>query len=216
MANYLIIGGHGKVALLASKILADEGHTLTSMIRNPDHWGDVEAAGAAPLVLDIEKASKQDLVDAMRGMDAVIWSAGAGGGDPARTRAVDRDAAKLSIDAAKEAGISRYIMVSYLHSRLDHGVPETEPFYTYAQSKAEADEHLRNSGLDYTVLGPGALTLEEATGKISVHTAETPDKTETSRANVALTIAAALRNPGSIGKTIGYSDGDTPIDEAIS
>ena len=216
MANYLIIGGHGKVALLASKILADEGHTVTSMIRNPDHSNDIKATGAEAVVLDVEHASKKDLVDSMRGMDAVIWSAGAGGGNPARTKAVDLDAAVLSMEAAKQAGVDRYIMVSYLHSRLDHGIPETEPFYTYAQSKAEADEHLRGSGLDYTILGPGLLTLEDATGKITVHDTGATENTETSRANVALTIAAALRSPGSIGKTIGYSDGETPIDEAIS
>lgn len=214
--NYLIIGGHGKVALLASKILADEGHAVTSVIRNPDHSNDIKATGAEPVVLDVESASKKDIVDSMRGMDAVIWSAGAGGGNPARTKAVDLDAAVLSMEAAKEAGVDRYIMISYLHSSLDHGIPESEPFYTYAQSKAEADEHLRNSGLDYTILGPGSLTLEEGTGKITVHDKGTSGSTETSRANVALTIAAALRNPSSIGKTIGYSDGETPIDEAIS
>lgn len=214
--NYLIIGGHGKVALLVSKILADEGHAVTSMIRNPDHSNDIKAAGAEPVVLDVESASKKGLVDSMRGMDAVIWSAGAGGGNPARTKAVDLDAAVLSMEAAKEAGVDRYIMVSYLHASLDHGIPATEPFYAYAQSKAEADEHLRASGLDYTILGPGSLTLEDATGKITVHDKGTTGNTETSRANVALTIAAALRNPSSIGKTIGYSDGETPIDEAIS
>ena len=216
MANYLIIGGHGKVALLASKILADEGHAVTSMIRNPDHSNDIKATGAEPVVLDVESASKKDLVDSMRGMDAVIWSAGAGGGNPARTKAVDLDAAVLSMEAAKQAGVDRYIMVSYLHSRLDHGIPETEPFYTYAQSKAEADEHLRGSGLDYTILGPGLLTLEDATGKITVHDTGATENTETSRANGALTIAAAPRSPASNGKTIGRSDGETPIDEAIS
>jgi len=216
MANYLMIGGHGKVALLASKILSDEGHTVTSIIRDPNQSNAVSATGAVPLVLDIETASTEDMTDAMRGQDAIIWSAGAGGGNPARTRAVDLEAAKTSMEAAKAAGVARYIMVSYLHSSLDHGVPETEPFYTYAQAKAEADEHLKHSGLDYTILGPGTLTLDEPTGKIDVLDKRAPGPAKTSRANVALTIAAALRNPSSIGKTIGYSDGQTPIDEAIA
>lgn len=216
MSNHLIIGGHGKIALLTSKLLADAGHTVTSIIRNPDHAADVEATGATALVLDVEKASRADLARAMRGQDSVIWSAGAGGGNPARTKAVDLEAATLSMDAAKEAGVTRYVMVSYLHSSLDHGIPETEPFYTYAQSKAEADDYLRQSGLDYTILGPGSLTLEEPSGKIAVLDAKTPGAAETSRGNVARAIVAALENPSSIGKTIGFSDGDTPIADAIS
>lgn len=214
--KHLIFGGHGRVALLASTILAGDGHTVTSIIRNPDHAADVERTGARPLVLDVETADREDLVEAMRGHDAIIWSAGAGGGNPARTRAVDLEAATRSMDAAKEAGVSRYVMVSYLNSRLDHGVPESEPFYTYAQSKAEADEHLRGSGLDYTILGPGSLTLEEPTGRITVIEGGTTGSTDTSRGNVALAIAAALDSPASIGRTIGFIDGDTPIADVFS
>ncbi|MEZ7898579.1 MAG: SDR family oxidoreductase [Flaviflexus sp.] len=216
MSNYLIIGGHGKVALLAAPILVDEGHSVTSLIRNPDHVADVEATGAKALVLDIENASAEELADAMRGMDAVVWSAGAGGGNPARTRAVDFDAAVRSMEAAKAAGVSRYVMVSFLSSSLDHKVPEDNSFFTYAQAKAEADEYLRGSGLDYTILGPGGLTLEDPTGQVDLHQVDYDGDSSTSRANVALTIAAALRNPGSIGKTFRYSDGSTPIDSAVS
>lgn len=214
--KHLIFGGHGRVALLASTILAGDGHTVTSIIRNPDHAADVARTGATPLVLDVEAADREDLVEAMRGHDAIIWSAGAGGGNPARTRAVDLEAATRSMDAAKEAGVSRYVMVSYLNSRLDHGVPESEPFYTYAQAKAEADEHLRGSGLDYTILGPGSLTLEEPTGRITVVEGGATGSTDTSRGNVALAIAAALDSPASIGRTIGFIDGDTPITDVFS
>lgn len=214
--KHLIFGGHGRVALLASTILAGDGHTVTSIIRNPDHAADVERTGATPLVLDVETADREDLVEAMRGHDAIIWSAGAGGGNPARTRAVDLEAATRSMDAVKEAGVSRYVMVSYLNSRLDHGVPESEPFYTYAQAKAEADEHLRGSGLDYTILGPGSLTLEEPTGRITVVEGGATGSTDTSRGNVALAIAAALDSPASIGRTIGFIDGDTPITDVFS
>ncbi|AZN30649.1 SDR family oxidoreductase [Flaviflexus salsibiostraticola] len=214
--KHLIFGGHGRVALLASTILVGDGHTVTSIIRNPDHAADVERTGATPLVLDVETADREDLVEAMRGHDAIIWSAGAGGGNPARTRAVDLEAATRSMDAAKEAGVSRYVMVSYLNSRLDHGIPESEPFYTYAQSKAEADEHLRGSGLDYTILGPGSLTLEEPTGRITVIEGGATGSTDTSRGNVALAIAAALDSPASIGRTIGFIDGDTPIADVFS
>src|SRR5699024_12189878 len=93
-------------------------------------------------------------------------AAGAGGGNPDRTYAVDRDAAIASMDAAQGAGVKRYIMISYLGSSLDHGVSEDHSFYPYAQSKALADEHLMDSDLDWTILGPGALTDDEPVGLI--------------------------------------------------
>lgn len=215
MSNYLLIGGHGKVALLASRLLVEDGHSVTSIIRNPDHAHDVEETGATALVLDIENASTEEIADAARGHDAIVWSAGAGGGNPARTMAVDHSAAVRSMDAAAKAGVSRYVMVSYLNAGLDHGVPETDSFYTYAQAKAMADDYLRSSDLDYTILGPGMLTLDAPSGMISVHDEKTPESTNTSRGNVALVIQAVLGEPSTIGSTIGFTDGDTPISTAI-
>ena len=98
------------------------------------------------------------------------WSSppGAGGGNPARTYAVDRDAAIRVIDAAAQAGVRRFVMVSYFGAGPDHGVPPDDPFFPYAEAKAAADAHLRASDLDWTVLGPGRLTLEPPTGRIAV------------------------------------------------
>lgn len=215
MSNYLLIGGHGKVALLASRLLVEDGHSVTSIIRNPNHAHDVEETGATALVLDIEDASVEDLADAARGHDAILWSAGAGGGNPARTMAVDYSAAVRSMDAAAKAGVSRYVMVSYLNAGLDHGVPETDSFYAYAQAKAMADDYLRSSDLDYTILGPGVLTLDAPSGMISVHDNKIPESTDTSRGNVALVIQAVLGEASTIGSTIDFTDGDTPISAAI-
>ena len=113
MSHIVVIGGHGKVALLLAPILAELGHSVTSVIRNPDHAADVEAAGATPLVADVETLDTDGIAEVLGGHDAVVWSAGAGGGDPERTRAVDQDAAIRSMEAAQQAGVRRYVMVSY-------------------------------------------------------------------------------------------------------
>ena len=114
----------------------------------------MEATGAEPVVADVESLDAGRLAEVLGGHDAVVWSAGAGGGSPERTYAVDRDAAIASMDAAARAGITRYVMVSYFGAAPDHGVAEDNPFFAYAEAKAAADEHLRGTDLDWTVLGP--------------------------------------------------------------
>ncbi|HLT15062.1 MAG TPA: SDR family oxidoreductase [Acidimicrobiales bacterium] len=216
MARIVIIGGHGKVALRLAPPLVARGDEVTSAFRNPDHEAEVAATGARPVVADVEQLDVDQLAELVRGHDAVVWSAGAGGGNPTRTYAVDRDAAIRSIDAAKAAGVDRYVMVSYVGAGRDHGVPEDSSFFPYAQAKAAADEHLRASGLAYTILGPGALTLDEPTGRIDVlERGVRHDRTEVSRADVAAVIAAVLVDDATIGRTIDFRSGDTPIEEAI-
>lgn len=210
-----IIGGHGKVALRAARILAGSGVDVRSVIRNPDHADDVRAAGATPVVADVEGVDDDGLREVLRGSDAVVWSAGAGGGDPARTYAVDRDAAIRSMNACVAEGIKRYVMVSYDGAGPDHGVPRDNSFFPYAEAKAAADTHLRGTDLQWTILGPGALTDEPGGNSIGVGADKREDR-RTSRDTVAEVIAAVLGRPDTVGRTIDFSDGDTPIEEALS
>ncbi|MDQ2636572.1 MAG: SDR family oxidoreductase [Actinomycetota bacterium] len=213
MARIVIIGGHGKVALLLSPFLAERGDQVTSVFRNPDHSEEVAVTGAVPVVADIEQLDTDALAKLVAGHDAVVFTAGAGGGNPTRTYAVDRDAAIRVIDAAGQAGVRRFVMVSYFGAGPAHGVPEDDAFFPYAQAKAAADAHLRASDLDWTVLGPSRLTLEPATGRIEVK--PPAGKGEVSRGNVALAIAACLADPSTSRRTIEFNDGETPIPEAL-
>jgi uncharacterized protein YbjT (DUF2867 family) len=212
MSRILIFGGHGKVALLLAPLLVARGDEVTSVIRNPAHAADVAATGAMPRVADVESLSEAELAELVADQDALVWSAGAGGGDPARTAAVDRDAAIRSMDAAVAAGVRRYVMVSYFGARPDHGVQPGDPFFAYAEAKAAADEHLRASGLAATILGPSALTLDEPTGRIDV---DATTSRSVSRADVAAVVAAALAEDATIGRTIRFNSGEVPIVEAI-
>ena len=216
MSNVTIIGGHGKVALLLAPLLVERGDNVTSVFRNPDHTAEVAQTGASTTVADVEKMTVEELTDLVRGSDVVVWSAGAGGGSPERTWAVDRDAAIRTIDAAEQAGVRRFVMVSYVGAGQDHGVPEDHSFYAYAQAKADADDHLRASGLDWTIIAPGTLTLEEPSGTIDIVAPGAEGAHETSRANVAQAIAAALDEPATVGRMIEFADGDTPIAQALA
>ncbi len=212
MARILLIGGHGKVALLLEPLLVAAGHHVTAVIRNAAHEAGIAATGAEPLVADVEHFDLDELAQLVAGHDVVIWSAGAGGGDAARTYAVDRDAAIRTIDAAGAARVDRFVMVSYLGAGPDHGVDPDNGFFAYAEAKAAADEHLRASGLDYTIVAPSALTLDAPTGRIDVD----PQKgTSVSRADVAAVLAAVIEEPSTRGRTIGFNAGATPIAQAL-
>ncbi len=210
----VIIGGHGKVAMLAAPLLVARGHQVTSLIRNPQHADEVAATGATARVADLEQLDVDGIAAHLRGHDAVVWSAGAGGGDAQRTLSVDRDAAIRSMDAAATAGVRRYVLVSYFGAGPDHGVPEDNSFHTYAQAKAAADAHLRESGLDWTILGPSSLTSDPGVGAIEV--GDDVTGASVAREDVARVLAAVLEHPGTAGMTIDFNTGSTPIDDAIA
>ncbi|MEO7753224.1 MAG: SDR family oxidoreductase [Terracoccus sp.] len=215
MSRVIILGGHGKVALLAEPLLAANGHEVTAVIRKPEQSDEIEAAGATPVVADIEHASTDELADVLRGNDVVVWSAGAGGGSAERTLAVDRDAAIRAMEATKAAGVERFVMVSYFGAGPDHGVPEDSDFYTYAKAKTEADEHLQATDLDWTILRPSGLTLDAATGHIE--TGEHVEPAQASRDNVAHVISAVVDDAaGASRRIIEFNDGHQLIAEVIS
>ncbi|MEZ5188667.1 MAG: NAD(P)H-binding protein [Microbacterium sp.] len=212
MSRILLIGGHGKVALLLEPLLVAAGHHVTAVVRNPAHEADVAATGATPLVADIERFDLDQLTSLESGNDVVIWSAGAGGGSAERTYAVDRDAAIRSIDAAVAARVPRYLMVSYFGARPDHGVDPADSFFAYAEAKAAADAHLRESPLDWTILAPSALTLDAPTGRIDV---DADTSLSVARADVAAVVVASVDEPATSRRTVRFNTGDVPIAEAL-
>lgn len=215
MSRTVIIGGHGKVALLAAPLLVADGHDVTSVVRNPEHVGDVQATGATAAVLDVENASTEQIADLVRGSDVVVWSAGAGGGNPQRTYAVDRDAAIRSMDATEQAGVGRYVMVSYFGAGPDHGVAEDNPFHAYAEAKTAADAHLQGTDLAWTILRPSALTSEPATGHIESGPGVVAG--HVSRDNVAHVIRSVVAHPETTTRrVIAFNDGYQAIDEVVA
>ena len=211
-----IVGGHGKVALLATPLLVRNGHEVRSIIRNPEHQADVSAAGATPVVADVETMDVAALTDLFASSDAVVWSAGAGGGDAARTMAVDRDAAIRTIEAARAAGVHRYVMVSYFGAGPDHGVPADSSFRAYADAKSDADAALEASDLEWVILRPSSLTLDAPTGAVEIRQLDaTVQAGKIARADVAALIAAVIERPSLTRAIVEVNQGPTPIGEAL-
>ena len=154
----VIAGGHGKIALLLERLLAERGDQAVGLIRNRAHVADVRKAGAEAVVCDLETASAGDVAVLLSGADAVVFAAGAGpGSGAARKDSVDRAASVLMADAAQRAGIRRFVQVSSMEPPAPRpGSDEVWAAYITAKTAAEAD--LRARDLDWTILRPGGLT----------------------------------------------------------
>jgi uncharacterized protein YbjT (DUF2867 family) len=208
----VIAGGHGKIALLTEKLLADAGHTVRALIRNPAHDADVEATGAQSLVADLEQLEPEQLATLLHRADAVVFAAGAGpGSGPERKWTVDYGGAAKLIEACTRSGVDRYVMVSARGADAD--APDDGGFGTYLKAKGKADADLQASGLQYTILRPVGLTDEPATGAISTE----PDSgVETiPRADVAAAIVAVLDEPRTAGLTVVLRSGSETVAAAI-
>lgn len=186
----VIAGGHGKIAMHLHPVLTSVGHEVTGLIRNPDYASALEAAGAKPVICDLEK--EEDLSPFVGPADAVVFAAGAGPGSGAdRKWTMDRDGALKLMEACRSNGIRRYVMISAMKAEAPRG---NEVFQVYLKAKSEADAALRNSGLDYTIVRPGRLTDDSPTGKVAL--AEDLPRGEIPRADVASVVAACIGSSG--------------------
>jgi uncharacterized protein YbjT (DUF2867 family) len=107
-------------------------------------------------------------------------------------------------------------MVSYFGAGPDHGIAPDNSFYPYAEAKAAADAHLRESPLDWVIVAPSALTFNAATGHIEVAGPDIDVKGgQVTRADVAGVIAAVVERDDLSGLTVAFNNGPVPIDEAL-
>ncbi|MTB88250.1 SDR family oxidoreductase [Aeromicrobium senzhongii] len=213
MSDIAIVGGHGHVARLLIPLLTERGDLPVALVRNPDHEADLP--GAAIRLLDIEAATVDDFATAFTDCDAVVFAAGGGpDGKIERKKSVDLEGSLKSIEAAERLGIKRFVQISAMGVDTDPGEDAGEVWQAYVEAKRGADEALRASSLDWTIIRPGALTDDDGTGRVTV--AETTDRAEIPRADVAALVAAALVDDHTIGKQFEAIGGDTPIAEALA
>jgi uncharacterized protein YbjT (DUF2867 family) len=207
-----IAGGHGKIAMLLAAKLAEAGDQPLALIRNPDHADQVAESGAKAVTVDLENDTAQRLADAIAGSDAVVFAAGAGPDSGAeRKETVDYGGAVLLIEAAKLAGIRRYVMVSAISADASHQGDEV--YDVYIRAKGRADDELAASGLDYTIVKPGGLTDDAGTGRIEA--GEQLDRGEIPRADVADVVLTSLHGDHTIGKRFVLVSGDEAIADAL-
>jgi len=208
--DVVIAGGHGQIAMRLERLLVEGGHRARGLIRKPEQASDLEAAGAEAVVCDLEAGD--DIAGAVAGADAVVFAAGAGPGSGAeRKRTMDYGGAVKLIEAAKAAGIRRYVIVSSIGA---HDPGASGPMGPYLEAKHDADVALQASGLDYTIVRPGSLTDDPGTGLVTASTTM-GSRGPVPRDDVAATLLAVLQTDSTIGKAFELFAGETPIEEAL-
>ena len=206
----LVAGGHGQIALRLLKLLSERGHRGRGLIRNPGHAADLEAVGADPVLCDLETDDPHPHVGSAQ---AIVFAAGAGPGSGAeRKRTVDLGGAVKLIDAARELGVARYVMVSSMGTQdVEHAAEAMRP---YLQAKKDADDALMASGLDWTIVRPGRLTDDPGTGTVDAARA-LGRRGEITRDDTALVILEALERPNTIRVAFDVLEGPTPVGVAL-
>jgi uncharacterized protein YbjT (DUF2867 family) len=211
--DIVIAGGHGQIALQLERLLADADHRVRGLIRNPDHADDLRAAGAEPVVADLEALDVDALAALLGGTDAIVFAAGAGpNSGPQRKWTVDYAGAVKLMEVARRGGIDRYVIVSSMGA--DPEAEDDGAFGTYLRAKGQADKKLAESGLAYTIVRPGGLTDDPPTGRIAA--AEHGDRGKIPRADVAATVAALLATPATAGRAFDLISGETEIAAAVA
>lgn len=209
----VVAGAAGNTASRLLNRLAERGHEARGLVRKGEQLRQVEDLGAEPWLLDLEEAGPDEVGRAVEGADAVVFAAGAGpGSGTERKQTIDYGGAVKLIEAAESRGVSRYLMLSTMNA--DNPDAMGEKMRPYLEAKAAADERLRESGLDYTIIRPGSLTDDEGTGRIDA-ARSLGVRGEITREDVAEAFAIALEEDATRGETIDILAGDTPIAEAL-
>jgi len=211
----VIAGGHGQIALLLEQQLATRGDAATALVRNPDHFADVQKAGAVPVLCDLESDTVDSVAEYLNGADAAVFAAGAGAGSgAARKDTVDFGAAALFASAAVAAGVRRFVQVSTVGIEAADS-PSVDPeFAVYLKAKGLAEEDLKARDLDWTILRPGPLVNDAPTGLVTLAAPRLP-RASVTRADVAAVLAELLVAPGTVGKTLELTNGETPLVDAV-
>jgi len=207
-----IAGAHGQIAIQLIPLLAERGDSVVGLIRNPAHADDVREAGAEPVILNLEQAEPAEIATAIEGADAAVFAAGAGPGSGAeRKLTVDRGGAIKLLDASREAGIGRYVVVSAVGAE---SPPDGDDvFSVYLRAKAEADEAVMASDSDWVIVRPGGLTDDPGTGCARIDA--TPFRGRVARADVATVLAALIPEPRAARRVLYLNGGEQPIADAL-
>lgn len=217
----LVLGASGRTgSYVASHLFAAE-HTVFALVRDPTSSAGVQrlgrlshpgaGPGVQPVVGDLLGESDR-LGEVLRGCDAVVNAAGGTDLDPTGP-SVDREGAIAAINAARAAGVQRFVQISSMYA--DRPAQGPEQIRGLLAAKGESDTALIRSGLDWTIIRPGGLSDSVLTGQVRMER-QLPESGPIPREDVAAIAATCLAWPASIGLAFDVIAGSTPILQALA
>lgn len=203
--NVLVAGANGTTGRIIIDLLKEsENYRPIAMVRKQEQKDHFEKENVMTVMADLE----EDLSHAVKNADKVIFAAGSKG---KKVIEVDQEGAKRLTDAAKNAGAEKFVMLSSMGA---DNPSISDELQDYLKAKQNADDYLKASGLEYSIVRPGALTNNSGTGKIELK--EKLDKQGSiSRADVAKTLVEVLDGEVKKNKVFEIVAGETPIEKAV-
>ena len=195
----LVFGGTRRTGLEVIKILVDRGEEVTAFVRETSDLSQLEPLGVTFFVGDALDSDSVKAAFDSGSYRAVISSLGGG-----RDSQVD-DVGTINVaEGAKATGVERILMVSSI------GAGESRsaiPFFVRwilgpaLERKTTAENHLADSGLNYTIIRPGGLGDGPATGTgVLDDNQQSFEWGRIPRAEVARLLVQAFDDPGSANK----------------
>lgn len=205
----VVAGAAGQTGRLVVGLLVAAGHDVLGIVRRPEQVQTLEQAGASARLADLTELAPTEWRALMDGVDAVVWAAGAGfGGDP---QSVDGEACIAAQQAADADGVERWVQVSSMYAdRPEEGPEFLRPAL---RAKGTADASLTLTAMGWSVIRPGGLTNDVATGQVYVGRGLTGGLV--GRADVASVAVACLTHPAASRQAFDIVSGRTPVDEAL-
>ena len=196
----LVAGSTGNTGSRVTQQLVADGHQPVAMVREGSDRSRL------PEGTDLREGDLTDIDESLcEGVDAVIFAAGSGGDTSAEmTDKVDRDGAKALIDNASKHGVEQFVMLSSFGA--ENPDPESELGH-YLQAKHEADEYLKSSQMEYTIIRPVALTDEEGQRHFLIGENVSGDQ-QAARGDVAALLVRAVNDPKLRGQVLEMASAD--------
>lgn len=206
--NVLVAGANGTTGkLIVSYLRESQYYNPVAMVRKQEQQKQFKIQEVDTVLGDLEK----DLSRAVKGIDKVIFAAGSGAHTgPDKTIDVDQEGAKNLIDESKKANVKKFVMLSAINA---DNPESSDSLRHYLEAKRNADNFLKNSGLNYTIVRPGALTNEAGTRKIEA--ALDVERGEVARDDVAYTLVHVLNDDVAQNATFEMIEGNQRIEDAI-
>lgn len=203
--NVLVAGANGTTGrIIISLLKKSENYQPIAMVRKRDQKDHFEKRGVSTVLADLE----EDLSHAVKNADKVIFAAGSKGEN---IIGVDQEGAKSLIDAAKDAGLEKFVMLSAMGA---DNPAVSDDLDDYLRARQNADDYLRSSGMNYSIVRPGHLTDEDGTGKIQLNE-KLKIQGSISRADVAKTLVEALEDGVKQNQVFEILSGEVPIEKAV-